>query len=150
MTAIAKIVVRPITRVVKVTGVGATKTVRVSNMGARGPVASRAVEVTAGVDGPLELNRRFFRYAPTTQVTFRPADAVASLLTASVSASTWPLKDGAGASVGSVAFAAGQTVGTVTLTKTVWVKGEILEGYTPSSVNPSTNTMTLTLPGDRP
>lgn len=164
---IAKVVVTPVQKVVRVTPpsrtklilaprepslrvvTGPTKTVRVSHAGIPGPAGSRVLEWTPYADGSIELNRRIARYRPTDNITFRPADAIAVLDNATVAQSVWLLKDAAGATIGQVTFGAGQTVGTVTMTKTAFIRGDVIDLFTPAAVNPAENVFSLTLPADR-
>ena len=125
------------------------QTLRISNVGVQGAQGSQTVELVLSITGVVPENQLIQRYIPTEQITFRPADGHAILETATVNAMSFPLRLQNGTLIGSADWGAGQTVGAITMSQTVFADGEILDFHAPAAVDPAINTVIFVLPGER-
>jgi hypothetical protein len=123
--------------------------VRVSSLGLQGIPGTRIVEMGLSINGTIPLNTLLRRYIATGAISFDPDNAVALLGTSTVADMVLPIKDDQGNVVGNISFLAGQTSGTVTMTQTDYVRGDVLDFFGPVSANPATNILAVTLPATR-
>jgi hypothetical protein len=122
--------------------------VRVSNIGVQGPPGPRLVEIVYQISGIVPPSRTLTGYLASSDITFIPADAVAIAGTANSVDVSIDIKTLTNTALGSIAFLAGQTTGTVTISGTTLHKNEGLKFVHPASFDTMAD-LIVTLPANR-
>jgi hypothetical protein len=122
--------------------------IRISELGLQGPPGPRLVEVVYQVSGSVPANRTILGYLASAPITFIPADAVAVAGTANSVDTSLTIYDLDNNIIGTVAFSAGNTTGTVTLSPATLIKSKGLKFLHPASITTLAD-LVVTLPANR-
>lgn len=154
MTAVRVTVAKSVVRVTQADGTqvrvvntrGAS--IRVSSLGLQGVPGPRLVELVYQVAGLVPPTRTIVGYVASADITFIPADAVARAGTANSVDTAITITDLTGTVLGSAAFLAGATTGTVTISATTLHKNQGLKFIHPNTIDNLAD-LIITLPANR-